>query len=1582
MQRHTGRAELIDRLIPELERDQTSDSKLMAAFGRAVLRRVDDRYLFRHRMTTLSSQLRDSFSWVSENAGAKEIKVRVFKPVTEIHGYELDGWVVETLMPDQPFIVDTSKLFFERAGVRTLNRLSVILPAVFDENRALTRIGGSPDQIEQVSYARTFVDLGENADPETVTHALTERLTLAAATVSDFSEMVDLVSKWSGDFVALGAKNADWQDPCSEVADFLSWLSDDNFVFMGVFRDDGSGGSKLGIETQSDSPIGSFCAEHTGPPSWPIVRVGKSDQESLVHRGGKVDEIRVRLFDEDGKSLGGALIRGLFTFKGLGESGGQIPIVRRTLAAVLEESETVPGSFEHKALVNAFNSLPVEYLFEADRDTVTELLETVTLGDSSREIYAQLVLNDDGTSAYAFVVFPKEEYSDDMRAMLEAVLRRELNASYVDHRVHLGKYGGMALHFYATGAEDFGTADVDSVREILVETGTPWSFRLRLALEERQGESKAAETFSRWSQAFGEVYTNATLPEHTVRDIEHLQAVLDGDSVRFELVGHPAAPGHALLRIYSREHMDLTSLLPVIDNFGIVVVEQSAFEVCLERDSGLTVNTLHVHDGNDSILTARDNLIDGLRAVSAKRMRSDRLNRLMTAANLNWKEVDLFRALFHYSRLLGHQVTAEIVQKVLCSQHELTSDLALLFRLRFEPSESLSQEARAEQVKKIETRIKKRLSQVSGFEEDRLLRTYLNLIQSILRTNFYRGREDGEHFISFKIDCSLVTEMPDPRPMREIYVHHSKMEGVHLRGGRVARGGLRWSDRLDDYRTEVLGLMATQMLKNAMIVPVGAKGGFILKDPVEDYNESRARADELYKIFIRGLLEVTDNLVEGEVIPPPNVVRYDDDDPYLVVAADKGTAHLSDTANGIAASFDFWLGDAFASGGSVGYDHKIKGITARGAWVCVQRLFKEIGIDPEADPITAVGIGDMSGDVFGNGMLLSKSMKVVGAFNHRHIFVDPDPDPGASWQERKRLFDTPRTQWTDYNPELISEGGGVFERGAKSITLTDPMRALLQTEEETVSGEALIRMILKAEVDLLWNGGIGTYVKASRETHADVGDKANDRVRVDAEELHCRVIGEGGNLGITQSARVDYSALGGLIHLDAIDNSGGVDLSDHEVNLKILLQPVVASGRISPEDRNALLTRVGDGICDTVLQNNYDQALALSLDVVRSRRDIWAFVRATDFLREALGFKRHQERLPRRTGEIEKRIQGEQGYFRPELGKLLAFVKRHVYQALVEQPLGSMTTLRPWLELYFPQEVVDTVPDDLEGHMLASEIAATLQTNHIIDQAGISFFCDMMVVTERSAHDVAAAYLIGEDVLDARTLREEIAAAGDLSSTEFYDALLAVEESLADVTRWILELNPGELSLEMLDQVSNIREAAQDIDNRWRQVLPVHVTRDLQQQAHARIAAGLDARTARRIACLPAIVQCVPIAAMAKEGVPGDIATAYFAVGYGSRVIALVEAINRQVYRNNWDWIAATAIQRSLFTSLRRLVEVLAKNTDRVLSHAHIQDRLDEHEGLADLRRDLEGILTGNVPVSAMYVISERFKRRVRALSN
>ncbi|MDP6944918.1 MAG: NAD-glutamate dehydrogenase, partial [Myxococcota bacterium] len=651
--------------------------------------------------------------------------------------------------------------------------------------------------------------------------------------------------------------------------------------------------------------------------------------------------------------------------------------------------------------------------------------------------------------------------------------------------------------------------------------------------------------YGRYADAFPEGYTEQTPERYAVTDVAHLEKVLENGRTRFEVFAHPSRDDQALIRFYSQEPMQLTSILPVVDNFGVIVVEQLAFQVTPTDSPALTVNTLRVLRGEQDLLAQSGALIDGLRAVFARRMRSDRLNRLLLHARITWQEIDLLRGYLGYARQIGHQLGLELIQKVLGAHSQYVSGLARLFRVRFDASSALGVEDRHRQEAALVQDALTYLDGVQSFEEDRILRLFLNLIQATIRTSFYRTREDGEHFISMKIDCALVRDLPEPRPLYEIYVHHAHMEGVHLRGGRVARGGIRWSDRLDDYRSEVLGLMATQMLKNTVIVPVGAKGGFVLKDPIEDWAEARSRADTLYRIFIRGLLEVTDNLVDGQVIAPERVVRYDDDDPYLVVAADKGTAHLSDTANAVAAEFGFWLGDAFASGGSVGYDHKIKGITARGAWVCVRHHFRELGLDPEVDPISVVGLGDMSGDVFGNGMLLSKSMHVVAAFNHRHIFLDPTPEPLAAWEERRRLFELPRSHWTDYDDALISEGGGVFDRGAKAITLSNQVADLLDIEVQTVSGEELIQHILRADVDLLWNGGIGTYVKASSEQHHDVEDTANDRVRVDAEELRCRVIGEGGNLGITMRGRVEFASQGGRVNLDAIDNSGGVDLSDH-----------------------------------------------------------------------------------------------------------------------------------------------------------------------------------------------------------------------------------------------------------------------------------------------------------------------------------------------------------------------------------------------------------------------------------------------------
>ncbi|MEZ4269776.1 MAG: NAD-glutamate dehydrogenase [Myxococcota bacterium] len=990
MQRTLVGNELIERLLDEVGAPEHGGSELLRGFAAEVLKRVDERYFYRHRITTLPAQLSDSLRWLSTIASLDAVSVRIFDPNDDAHGYALEGTVLETAVPDQPFIVDTLKLCLADQGVRLLNSLNVILPVVLGPDGAVARFDAHAPDVRRISYTRWYLEL-DGTPADRFTAVVRERLELSRQVVADFHRMVRAVKLVANEYEFLETLEPERAADFDEVRTFLEWLPDEHFLFMGVsfYERDATGAIRvapsrgLGSVTESATPSGAstesalaFFADHQGLAR-PLLRVRKSTDEARMHRAGKVDEILVRLFDDRGKPLGGAVIHGLFTFKGLSQPGTEIPILERKLAQILETTGTVDGSYDRKALMNAFNTLPVEYLFEASHERIAALLDMSVNADAEREIRSKVVVSDDASSAFAFVALPKQHYSDDMRAAMQAALERALHSSYVDHRVHLGKFGTVALHFYLTGTQRFREEDARAAEAALVRIGTPWPFRLMQRLEADNAPLPVPEAHARWAVRFPEAYTDVTQVEQAVVDIRHLDEVLRTGAMRFDVVPHPTAATEALIRIYSQQPLKLTAILPVVDNFGVVVLEQASVTVPLTDAPELTVSTLRVERGEHDLVAQRVDLIGGLLAVFRRQMRSDRLNRLLLVAKISWREVDLMRAFAHYSRQLGHQLDAETVQKVLSTHSVFVETMMQLFRMRFDPDLRLDSDRRALSVETLTDTLGRYLQHVKSFEEDRVLRIFLDLCLATTRTSFYRRQPEGEHSIALKFDCARIGEMPEPRPMAEIYVHHAQVEGVHLRGGRVARGGIRWSDRLDDYRSEVLGLMATQMLKNTLIVPVGAKGGFVLKDPVEDPNEARARADALYRVFIRGLLSVTDNREGAHVVPPERVLRYDGDDPYLVVAADKGTAHLSDTANAISAEFGFWLGDAFASGGSVGYDHKIKGITARGRGCRCSAISGEMGMDRSATPSRWSGSATERGRL--RERLCSQSMKLVAA---------------------------------------------------------------------------------------------------------------------------------------------------------------------------------------------------------------------------------------------------------------------------------------------------------------------------------------------------------------------------------------------------------------------------------------------------------------------------------------------------------------------------------------------------------------------------------------------------------------------------
>ncbi len=1606
MHSHLDRAELISRLLGELtEPDPVGDpscAHLLSPFARAVVRRVDDSYLYRHNMTTLGKQLTESFRWAVPVMTRREVAVRAFEPSVSSHGYRLEGGVVETLMPDQPFIFDTLKLFMEHWSVRVHNVLHIILPIKIAEDGTLDAIDSSAEGAENISYTRWYVEWPTRHGARQVQAEVSRRLVLARQMVEDFHRMNREVKAVANEFDYLATLDGAPEAACSEVRDFLAWLVRDHFVFMGISYYARRGEAVavipergLGSVRNAVTPAG----DHTGDVlrffassatlTSPLARIRKAADDSVLHRRGKVDEIAVRSFDHAGLAVGGFVIHGMFTFKGLGEPGGSIPILRRKLQRVLDSEGTVRSSYEHKAMVHAFNALPVEYLFEAEDEAVRSLIRMTISATDTHEIATHIAAAPDLRSAYAFIVIPKENYSDDLRHLLQMVLQVELGATYADHRVHLGKSGSVALHFYLTGAPGFAAVDLAAVEAKLVEVGTPWEMRLRRALAREFGDDEGVRLYDAYADAFSEGYADITDPQEALTDIAHLEAVIDAAGLRrFELLANRAAPDEALLRIYGTTDLLLTDVLPIVDNFGVVVIEQYAFEVTPEHVSHrMTVNTLRVRRGDPDLMLQRSELVDALNAVFDRRMRSDRLNRVLIPARLRWREVDVLRAYFQYARQLGSQLTLEIVQKTLIAHRSYVHTLARLFRTRFDPDLALLPAARAVTVAALEKELLAALDGVSGFEEDRILRTFLNLIQATLRTNTYRSSTpQDEHYLSFKLQCDRIPDMPAPRPLYEIYVHHARLEGTHLRAGKVARGGIRWSDRLDDYRSEVLGLLTTQVIKNAFIVPTGAKGGFVLTTPPEDPLEARRLAGDLYRVFIRGLLDVTDNVVASVVVPPARVIRYDDDDPYLVVAADKGTTHLSDAANAIARDYGFWLDDAFASGGSTGYDHKALAIAARGAWVAVRRHLLEVGLDPERDPVKVVGIGDMSGDVFGNGMLSSRTLRLIGAFNHRWVFLDPNPDPARSYTERARLFALERSDWDDYDATTISTGGGVFSRGAKSIPLTREARARLGTDRPEVSGEGLIRLILQAEVDLLWSAGVGTYVKWSQESHADVGDAANDRVRVDASTLRCRAIGEPGNRGLTMRARIEFAERGGRVNLDAVDNAAGVDLSDHEVNLKVLLAHAIAAGELDTAARDRFLVEVAAEVRDQVLEDCARQSLAISLDEVRSKVDVWSFFHAMMFLRDRVGYSPRVTRMPRGAEVIEQRLLANKGLVRPELAMLLSYAKMFAHTGLEAHPLGDTDALRPFLADYFPARVAVEHGDALDAHLLFERIASTMQANRVVDLAGATLLPTLAVATERPTHELVAAYLIADEVLDASPLRAAIMSTGAAVPTEDgYRALIRLEGLLARSARALLWSWPEPLELADRTRLAPLRTAARQLINEIESTISDRMRRSIRETRSELVARGFDRGLAGRLARSMWLDHAFPIArvAMEMELPPLDVARSWFALGSSSWIIDLIDASCRQSYPDRWDHLAVQSIVRALLHSLERMVRLRFAHTDA----NNGDDGGDAPPTSAErwlAAHDLDGVATQihdlvreRIPISAMLVVNERLKYRL-----
>jgi len=1311
--------------------------------------------------------------------------------------------VVETSMPDCAFIVDSLLEYFRdrKAAV------AMMLHPVF---RVARDAAGKLVSLEQASSAE---------QAESFVHAELE-LAAAAEDMNAIADdvravLVDVLDA-NRDFEAMTARALRICDETSarrdfiEVRDFLRWLVQSSFLFLGYRRyrvsgSDGAGkfstefGSDLGIMREhelsrfrdyrslADIPSERRELFFEGPP----LVIIKSRIRSRVHRRGLLDTIAVRRTGPSGRVEAFDFFVGLFSSKAYAEEAEHIPILRAKLHQVIAAEGAAQGSHDYKALVATFNSFPKDELFRA---TVPELLDQLhIILDLKNESLVRLkTLTDIHRGiVVALVVMPREVFSADVRYRIQQALADGLNGTAVYFVLGLGEGYTARLHF-CFNADPPKSARVRELENEVVRIAQRWDDRLQRELVEKLGARRGKNVAARWVGAFEAGYQAVTSAQRAALDIERIEGLLSGNqsfAVEVTASEDDGQNSDELRMLGVGTPPGLSELMPILQNFGVTVLSED-FHICKPRLDGeqAYVQEFLVRGSRGQALRSLPGVrlvAEAIVAVRTGMAEDDSLNFLVLTAGLKWREVALLRAYLaaaYQMRLSPGRLT---LRHTLITYPDLARTLFDLFVARFDPDLEASDPKNAA----LRAAYLEKVGAVEHLADDRTARTFLNLVDATVRTNFFCEIPRPDPYIAVKFESGKIANLADTPPRYEIHVNSPRMEGCHLRAGKVARGGIRFSDRLDDYRTEILDLMKTQTVKNALIVPTGSKGGFVVKQPAEGLP-----GVEAYKTLMRAMLDVTDNAAGGSVSHPPRVKVLDDDGPYLVVAADKGTAAFSDIANGISLERRFWLGDAFASGGQHGFDHKKLGITARGAWESARQHLREMGRDPDrGTPLTMIGIGDMSGDVFGNGLRRSRNVKLIAAFDHRHIFIDPNPDPVASFDERTRLYEKPRSQWSDYNPRFISRGGGVWPRGQKRIELSAEARAALGCSDEALDGESLVRAILRAPVDMLYNGGIGTYVRASNETDAEVGDHANDQCRITAAELRVRIVVEGGNLGFTQEARIEYALNGGRINTDAIDNSAGVDTSDHEVNLKILLQHELENGAITFEERNHFLMMQADEVAAAVLNDNRDQALMLSLEQVRSRTHLTAFFDHMVGVQSHGPLQRYDRALPSAERLYERRTRFP-GLTRPELALLTAYTKIDLVRRIEETDLSEDPYLvERFLKPYFPKPVASRFGTAVSGHRLRRELIATQMVNELVNMMGSTFVFGMVRDHGADASQVARAWIVASDILGVREAAERFKAGGPLSADgeSTLEALFALERACARATGWaIRSLDP------------------------------------------------------------------------------------------------------------------------------------------------------------------------------------------------
>lgn len=1357
------------------------------------------------------------------NRKNNETKIRIYQPEMESHGWTRKGSVVEVLHENMPFIVDSVTEALAGSGLNIDYILHPVLSVERDKDGNISSLEDQPENGSNESLLHIAITGTCNEQQiKNIEREVLKTLSIVRLAVADWKDMVgkiDYVVKEMDSYSAdiKNSINADF----SEVKDFLAWLQDDNYTFVGYvnysFVDD-KGNDQLRIIDNSE--LGIFKADEeqfsrNGLSALPaealhflkekkLLEITKSNQQSLVHRPTPMDYIGIKYFDSKGNVIGEHRFLGLFTSVVYYQSANLIPIIRDKINHVLERSGFVNNGHAQKELMSALESLPRDELFQMTR---AELFETsMSIVSLAVKRNVKLFVRQDKFERFmsCLVYIPRESLSTPIRTKLENTLEEKLGGKATKRYTQVSDSPLARLNIIIkTEPGSIPDYNIEEIEEILAEIACVWEDVLLEHAIRLNDYSTAKNLHSTYSKAFSAAYKDMFSPRHAVWDIKRIELVRENGGIYFDLYETSEDEGVSQLKIYSpNKQIILSDIMPILENMGLNILNEHTYKVNpSETDDKVWIYHFRLdasdHKECPDLEDIRSDFETTLYKVWHKETQNDSFNQLVFVAGLKWREVVLLRSYSKYLKQIGFKLSNEFVAEALVNNQSLSKLIVKLFFTKFDTDFKGNREQAIDAIK---DEINEELVAVSDINEDRAIRTYVDLVNATLRTNFFQPDENGYYkkYISYKFNSANVPDLPSPVPYAEIFVYSTRVEAIHLRGGKVARGGLRWSDRGEDFRTEVLGLMKAQTPKNSVIVPVGSKGGFVVQQPPAG-NDRQAFINEgieCYKTFLRGMLDITDNLVDGNVIPPKAVVRHDGDDPYLVVAADKGTATFSDIANGIAKDYGFWLSDAFASGGSVGYDHKEMGITAKGAWVSVQRHFFEKGVDVQNEDFTVAGVGDMSGDVFGNGMLLSEHIKLVAAFNHLHIFIDPNPNATASFKERKRLFELPRSSWTDYDAKLISKGGMIFDRSEKSLNLSKEIQEALDFHQDKATPDELISAILKSPVDLLWNGGIGTYVKSSSESNEIVGDRSNDSLRVNGKELRCKVIGEGGNLGFTQRGRIEYSLNGGAVNTDFIDNSAGVDCSDHEVNIKIAFEQAIENGNLKAENRDALLASMTDEVAELVLVDNYVQAQSLTstqsmgVSLIDHQQRLIHNLELSGLLKRDIEFLPNDE-------EIAVRKASGKGLTRPELAVLLSYSKIDMYDNLLNSGLPDEEYLTKDLFAYFPKDMQDKFPDEIMNHQLKRNIIANEVTNSFVNRMGSRCFKSVMENTGLKGCDIARSYILVRDLFDLDVLWGKIKVLQQSPETNkgTRKLTLEIQRFVSHQMMWLLRTQPQPLDM-------------------------------------------------------------------------------------------------------------------------------------------------------------------------------------------